>query len=133
MHPDGYMHIKDRSKDIIISGGENNLLDRGRGRALQASAVAAAAVVAKDDEKWGETPCAFRGAETRTDRDHRRTGRMVPGEPRELQMPALRGVYGAAEDLNRQDPEIQAAGDDEGVVGDPPPQRPPVVPDPRIT
>jgi fatty-acyl-CoA synthase len=59
MHPDGYIQIKDRAKDIIISGGENissieieNILSRHPG-------VLFAAVVAKPDEKWGETPCAF--------------------------------------------------------------------------
>ena len=60
MHPDGYMKIKDRSKDIIISGGENISSHRGRGRAVPASRrCCAAAVVAQPDAKWGETPCAF--------------------------------------------------------------------------
>jgi fatty-acyl-CoA synthase len=59
MHEDGYIQLKDRSKDIIISGGENissieieNVLSRH-------PAVRFAAVVAKPDDKWGETPCAF--------------------------------------------------------------------------
>jgi fatty-acyl-CoA synthase len=58
-HDTGYVEIKDRLKDIIISGGENissveveNVLYRHEG-------IAFAAVVAKKDEKWGETPCAF--------------------------------------------------------------------------
>jgi fatty-acyl-CoA synthase len=68
MHPDGYIQLKDRSKDIIISGGENissieveNVLSRH-------PAVLFAAVVAKPDEKWGETPCAF--IEKRPGHDH---------------------------------------------------------------
>jgi len=59
MHPDGYMQIKDRSKDIIISGGENISSIEVEDALYKHPAVAAAAVVAKDDEKWGETPCAF--------------------------------------------------------------------------
>jgi fatty-acyl-CoA synthase len=59
MHPDGYMQIKDRSKDIIISGGENISSIEVEDALYKHPAVAAAAVVAKADEKWGETPCAF--------------------------------------------------------------------------
>ncbi len=59
MHPDGYLEIRDRSKDIIISGGENISSIEVEGILYRHPAVAAAAVVAKSDEKWGETPCAF--------------------------------------------------------------------------
>ena len=59
MHPDGYVEIKDRSKDIIISGGENISSIEVEDTLYKHSAVAAAAVVARPDEKWGETPCAF--------------------------------------------------------------------------
>ena len=59
MHPDGYIELKDRSKDIIISGGENISTIEVEGVLYQHPAVAEAAVVAKPDEKWGETPCAF--------------------------------------------------------------------------
>jgi fatty-acyl-CoA synthase len=59
MHPDGYIQIKDRSKDIIISGGENISSIEVEDALYKHPAVAAAAVVAKADEKWGETPCAF--------------------------------------------------------------------------
>ncbi len=58
-HPDGYIELKDRSKDIIISGGENISSIEVEGVLYKHPAVAAAAVVAKPDEKWGETPCAF--------------------------------------------------------------------------
>ena len=59
MHPDGYIQLKDRSKDIIISGGENISSIEVEDALYKHPAVAAAAVVAKDDDKWGETPCAF--------------------------------------------------------------------------
>ena len=58
-HPDGYIDLKDRSKDIIISGGENISTIEVEGAIFQHPAVLDAAVVAMPDEKWGETPCAF--------------------------------------------------------------------------
>jgi len=59
MHPDGYIQIKDRSKDIIISGGENISSIEIENTIAKHSSVSLAAVVAKPDEKWGESPCAF--------------------------------------------------------------------------
>ncbi|HEY1612263.1 MAG TPA: acyl-CoA synthetase [Rhizomicrobium sp.] len=59
VHPDGYIQLKDRSKDIIISGGENISSIEVEDALLGHPAVLHAAVVAKPDEKWGETPCAF--------------------------------------------------------------------------
>ncbi len=59
MHPDGYLEIKDRSKDIIISGGENISTIEIESGLYKHPAVLEAAVVAKSDEKWGEIPCAF--------------------------------------------------------------------------
>jgi fatty-acyl-CoA synthase len=58
-YPDGYIKIKDRSKDIIISGGENISSIEVEDVLYRHPAVMAAAVVAKPDAKWGETPCAF--------------------------------------------------------------------------
>ncbi len=58
-HPDGYIKIKDRSKDIIISGGENISSIEVEDVLFRHPAVMNAAVVAQPDEKWGETPCAF--------------------------------------------------------------------------
>ncbi|MFD0936082.1 AMP-binding protein, partial [Methylobacterium trifolii] len=58
-HADGYVQLKDRSKDIIISGGENISSIEVEDALFKHPAVAAAAVVAKPDERWGETPCAF--------------------------------------------------------------------------
>ncbi len=58
-HPDGYMKISDRAKDIIISGGENVSSVEVEGVLMDHPAVLLCAVVAKPDEKWGEVPCAF--------------------------------------------------------------------------
>ncbi len=59
MHPDGYIELKDRSKDIIISGGENISTIEVEGVLYRHPAVMEAAVVAQPDETWGEIPCAF--------------------------------------------------------------------------
>ncbi len=59
MHKDHYIQLKDRSKDIIISGGENISSIEVEDCLYKHPAIQAAAVVAKPDEKWGETPCAF--------------------------------------------------------------------------
>jgi len=58
-HSDGSVEIKDRSKDIIISGGENISSLEVEEVLMQHPAIMLAAVVARPDEKWGETPCAF--------------------------------------------------------------------------
>ncbi|MSP82831.1 MAG: acyl-CoA synthetase [Alphaproteobacteria bacterium] len=58
-HGDGYIEVKDRSKDIIISGGENISTIEVESALYHHPAVLEAAVVARPDEKWGETPCAF--------------------------------------------------------------------------
>ncbi len=59
IHEDGYAEVKDRSKDIIISGGENISSIEIEGALYRHPDVLEAAVIAKADEKWGETPCAF--------------------------------------------------------------------------
>jgi fatty-acyl-CoA synthase len=59
VHPDGYIELKDRSKDVIISGGENISTIEVESVLYKHPAVLEAAVVARPDEKWGETPCAF--------------------------------------------------------------------------
>jgi fatty-acyl-CoA synthase len=59
LHPDGYIQLKDRSKDIIISGGENISSIEVEDALYKHPAVASCAVVAKPDAKWGETPVAF--------------------------------------------------------------------------
>jgi fatty-acyl-CoA synthase len=59
LHPDGYVQLKDRSKDIIISGGENISSIEVEDVLYKHPAIQSAAVVAKSDDRWGETPCAF--------------------------------------------------------------------------
>ena len=59
IHPDGYIQVKDRAKDVIISGGENISSVEVEGVLYRHPAVSEAAVVALADEKWGEVPCAF--------------------------------------------------------------------------
>jgi fatty-acyl-CoA synthase len=59
LHEDGYIELRDRSKDIIISGGENISTIEVEGVIIKHPDVLNVAVVAKPDEKWGETPCAF--------------------------------------------------------------------------
>ena len=59
MHEDGYIEIRDRAKDIIISGGENISSIEVEKALYTHPAVALAAVVAMPDDKWGEVPCAF--------------------------------------------------------------------------
>jgi fatty-acyl-CoA synthase len=59
LHTDGYIEIRDRSKDIIISGGENISSIEIEKVLFEHPAVSSAAVVAQPDEKWGESPCAF--------------------------------------------------------------------------
>ena len=115
MHPDGYIEIKDRSKDIIISGGENISSIEVEEVLYRHPQVMEAAVVARPDERWGESPCAFvtlkpdAGAVTADD--------IIPWCRANLG--ALQGaedgrVRTAAEDLDRQDPEIRAAGAGQG-------------------
>ena len=116
MHPDGYIQLKDRSKDIIISGGENISSIEVEDVLYKHPAVAAAAVVAKPDAKWGETPVRLRRDAARRESHRGRDHRLVQGQARPLQMPAPRRVHRAAQDLDRQDPEIQAARPGEGGV-----------------
>jgi fatty-acyl-CoA synthase len=59
MHPDGYLELKDRSKDIIISGGENISTIEVENALYRHPDILEAAVVARPDPAWGETPCAF--------------------------------------------------------------------------
>ncbi len=67
LHPDGYIQLKDRSKDVIISGGENISSIEVEDVLYKHPSVAYCAVVAKPDEKWGETPCAFIELKTGTE------------------------------------------------------------------
>ncbi len=71
-HPDAYIDVKDRSKDIIISGGENISSLEVEEVLYRHPSIMEAAVVAKPDPKWGETPCAFVSIEARRGAGHRR-------------------------------------------------------------
>ena len=111
MYEDGYIQLKDRSKDIIISGGENISSIEVENALAKHPAVLFAAVVAKPDEKWGETPCAF--IELRAGQDEHHGGgdhRPLPRTSGRLQAAAPCGVRRTAQDLDRQDPEIPPAG-----------------------
>ena len=110
MQPDGYVKIKDRSKDVIISGGENISSLEVEDALYRHPAVLAAAVVAQPDAKWGETPCAFVELRPGGGRDRERDliehCREAPGAVQGAEDGDLRR---AAEDVDRQDPEIPAA------------------------
>ncbi|MFS7909243.1 putative acid--thiol ligase [Helianthus anomalus] len=66
-HPDGYIEIKDRSKDIIISGGENRSSVEVKNTLYPHPLIIEASVVARPDERWGESTCAFVTLKTRAD------------------------------------------------------------------
>ena len=109
MQPDGYIKIKDRSKDIIISGGENISSLEVEDVLYRHPAVLAAAVVAQPDPKWGETPCAFvelKPDATVTEDELIEHCRKLLAR---FKVPKTRGLRRAAEDLDRQDPEVRAA------------------------
>lgn len=67
-HPDGYIEIKDRSKDIIISGGENISSVEIENTLYQHPEILEAAVVSRADERWGESPCAFVTLKSKVDK-----------------------------------------------------------------
>ncbi len=118
MQPDGYVKIKDRSKDIIISGGENISSIEVEDVLYRHPAVLAAAVVAQPDAKWGETPCAFVELKADATATEARDHRALPRAARALQGAAHGGVRRAAQDLHRQDPEVHPAPAGEVRLGD---------------
>jgi fatty-acyl-CoA synthase len=101
VHPDGYIEVKDRSKDIIITGGENVSSLEIEETLFKHPKIMEAAVVAKPDDKWGEVPCAF----------------VTPKPANEGDITAAEiiafcrgGVRPPAQDFDRQDPEVHPAG-----------------------
>ena len=117
MHPDGYIQLKDRSKDIIISGGENISSIEVEDALYKHPAVRRAAVVAQARREMGRDAVRLRRA--KAGRRARRADELIAwcrAASRRLQMPAPRRVRRNAEDLDRQDAEIQAARDGEGGV-----------------
>ena len=109
MHPDGYIQLKDRSKDIIISGGENISSIEVEEALYKHPAVASCGVVARADEKWGEVPVAFvelkpgPAASEAEIIDHCRA--LLA----RFKVPEGGGLRRDPENLDRQDPEVRAA------------------------
>ena len=109
-HADGSIEVKDRSKDIIISGGENISSLEVEEVLYRHPQVMEAAVVARSDAKWGEHPCAF--VTLKPDAGAVDGGghhRLLPRQHGPLQGAAHGRVRPAAQDLDRQDPEVRAA------------------------
>ena len=109
LQPDGYVKIKDRSKDIIISGGENISSIEVEDVLYRHPAVLAAAVVAQPDAKWGETPCAFVELKDGADADRARKSSRTAASTWPASSAQARRLRRAAQDLDRQDPEVHAA------------------------
>ena len=117
VQPDGYLRIKDRSKDIIISGGENISSIEVEDALFRHPAVIAAAVVAQPDPKWGEVPCAFVELEGGRRIDGRGVAGALPPVPAGVQDAEEDRVRRTAEDLDREDPEVHAAAAGEVRLG----------------
>ena len=96
MHPDGAIELRDRKKDIIISGGENISTIEVEQAVARHPAVLECAVVAIPDEKWGERPEGLRGAEAGRVGHARGDHRLLPPASRRLQVPGRGGVHRAA-------------------------------------
>ncbi len=109
VHPDGYIEVKDRAKDIIISGGENISSLEVEEALYKHPAVMEAAVVARPDEKWGETPCAFVTLKPGAKADAEAIFAFCRDNLAHFKVPHDRRLRPLAEDLDRQDPEIRAA------------------------
>ena len=109
MQPDGYVKIRDRSKDIIISGGENISSIEVEETLYRHPAVLSAAVVAQPDEKWGETPCAFIELKPGASVTAEELRTFCREHMARFKVPKTLRVPRAAEDLDREDPEVRAA------------------------
>ena len=110
MYPDGYIELRDRAKDIIISGGENISSVEVEQALMSHPDVLEAAVVGVPDDKWGERPKAFVVLRPGTSRDPAGADRARADQDRRLQgAPRGRRHRGPAQDLHGKDPEIHAA------------------------
>ncbi len=110
VHPDGYVEIRDRIKDVIISGGENISSVEVEGALLRHPAVGEAAVVGLPSEQWGETPHAFVVLMPGAVGDGGRADRLRQGPDRALQGAARHHLRDRpAQDRDRQDPEVRPA------------------------
>ena len=108
-HPDGNIELRDRSKDIIISGGENISSIEVEQTICAHPAVLECAVIGIPHERWGERPKAFRHTQQRGQCERRRDHRVLPSAARALQVPGHNRVRIAAENLDGQSPEIRPA------------------------
>ena len=109
-HGDGSIEVKDRSKDIIISGGENISSLEVEETLYRHPQVMEVAVVARPDAKWGESPCAFVTLKTRQRRRHARGHhRLLPGQHGALQGAEDYCFRATAQDFHGQDPEVRFA------------------------
>ena len=119
MHADGYVEIRDRSKDVIISGGENIASVEVEQVLDSHPAVVESAVVAMPDEKWGEVPVAFVTVRSGHELDRGRAHGVPARSPGPFQGPAALRHRRAAPHVHRQDPQERAAGAGSGgwVVG----------------
>jgi hypothetical protein len=109
MEPDRYVKIKDRSKDIIISGGENISSIEVEDALYRHPAVLACAVVARPDPKWGETPLAFVELKAGATATAAELVAHCRGAAGRLQGAARDPLRGDPQDQHRQDPEVPAA------------------------
>ena len=107
--PDGYVKIKDRAKDVIISGGENISSVEVEDVLYQHPAVAFRRRRRDPDPKWGETPARVRRAEGRRDGHRARARRALPRAPGALQGATQRRLRCAAQDEHGEDPEERPA------------------------
>ena len=110
VHPDGYVQITDRLKDVIISGGENISSVEVEAMLLRHDAIQEAAVVGLPHDKWGEAPHAFVVFKSGQSATRRCAARVLPRQHGALQGAArLYAGRGAAEDRDGEDSEIRAA------------------------
>ncbi len=115
IHEDGYIQLKDRSKDIIISGGENISSIEVEDALFKHPAVELAAVVAKPDEKWGETPCAFVELKPGMSATQEDLLDWCRDHLARYKCPRLIVFAEIPQDLDRQGAEIRAARAGEGI------------------
>ena len=110
LHEDGYIELRDRSKDIIISGGENISTIEVEGVIIEHPAVANVGGGRQARREMGRDALCLRHAEAGLGRHGRRHHRPLPRQPRLLQVPAPRRLPRPAHDLDRQGPEVRPAG-----------------------
>ena len=109
VHPDGYLEVRDRGKDIVISGGENISSIEVEKALYDHPAVLEAAIVARPDDKWGEVPKAYVTLKPGCDGVRGGTDRILPRAAGAFQVSQAGRVRTAAEDRHRQNPQERAA------------------------